>query len=354
VRRDGVQWTEGFWTHLDPHNPGDVGGPFVELHPVPRVDAATVDTWIDRTPTAAYHRGTGMPLQRRDLGSWFEYRLDRGPNPIQRLPQFVRPQEPADLCSGEAADEYHLVRAFMRALGRWRQQRCPLARWAIIGLAEDARLAYTMQGKPQDAGSSWVPFSVTSMLAGANANPEHGGRIVRGIAWVLRLLDAALEVGTPYAAETQATIAALLTYWETVVTPGGALYNAPRFNANGDETWADNGEAWHLYDMASNKSECPSWQVPFGVRALWEAQHQMPRLRPRVVALLARIKRLWDTCAKVPDMYGGAPGLPLYLVTAVDGVPVRRITEGVGQARSMYDADAFACFREAGLGGVPA
>ena len=346
--RDGPVSAHGFASVMTPTDAGEQGGGFIELHPpTSRCSAAIVDSWIDRSPVAAFNRRTGRALTRRDLGKGFEYRLERGSDTIQRLPQFVRGTVPLALAGWEAPDEQHLVRAFMRALGAWREGRDPVARWWILMLAEDARLAYQEATIPQT--SDWRPFSLGNALADAAQNPGHGGRIVRGVAWVLRLGAAALEVGAPNQDEWRAWIAAMVRYVHLVQLDNGAFYSAPYADPNGNPTWADQGEAWNLYGLDERYSECPSWQIPFLVRALWEAQVQVPELSRRVVTILGKTRKLWGTAPLVADMYGGVPGLPLYLVTAENGVPVPSVDAGVGPARSMYDADAFAVFVRAGL-----
>jgi hypothetical protein len=348
-RAGDLHW-HGFSSFLDPDFSGDHGGSFIELHPPAGLCTdPVVDSWIDCTPTAAYHRGSGRPLARRDIGTGFEYRLDRGANSIQRLPQFVRGADPADLQSFEAEDEYHLCRAYMRALGRWRETGCKLARWEILSLLADAMLAWQTTEVPQT--STWVPVSLARLLRDAS-RPERahrGGRIVRGVAWVLRLGAAGLEVGAPNTDEVRAWVAAVVRYVQTVQLDNGAFYSAPYLDEHGNQTWADEGEAWNLYGLGHEFNECPSWQIPFLIRALWEAQVQVPELHRRVVTVLGKAKQLWDDGPRVPDQYGGVPGLPLYLATAEGGVPLTRVTQGVGPARSMYDADAFAVFVRAGL-----
>ena len=341
--REGDAHAHGFHSFMSPDNPGDVGGAFIELHPpATGCTPGCVYTWMDRSPVAAYHRGTGKPLTRRDIGISPEYRLQRGSDSIERLPMFLRGAEPADLQSWEAPDEAHLVRTYMRALGLWRATKSPVARWHILMVAADAMLSYQMAIIPQTSG--WVPFSLGQQVRDAIANPHKGGRIVRGIAWVLRVLVAALEVGAPNREEIEITIGAILTYWQAVQLENGALYSAS-FGYGMDQD-----APVYVWGLDPTYNWTTSWQTPFAVRALWETQHQIPRERRRVIGIMAGLKKQWDPeVMRVPGEDGSAPGLPLYLVTGENGVPLPKITWGVGAARGYADADSFSCFSEAGL-----
>ena len=335
-------------------NPGEQGGHDIDLHPPAELSYTIMDCTIARCPVALYHTATGAILTRENaLSNWFEYSLSRKPgnnapgtNDIQVIPHFLRkPVGDPFAWSVVPHDEYHLCRAFMHALGLWRRDQDPVARWFINTLAEDARVCWTTM-KLADylrAGA----FSLESALAAAKAAPHKGGRIVRGVAWVLRLGVANLEVGTSNAAEWKAWVAAMVTYCELVQLPCGAFHSAPISHE------ADQGEPWYEFGLADNKQECPSWQVPFLIVALWEAQKQIPRLRPRVVEILRKAKKLWSVATpRVPGEDGSGPGLPRYLVTAIDGMPVPLVTEGVGPARAYYDSYASTCFEEAGLGAL--
>lgn len=332
-------------------NPGEQGGHDIDLHPPADLSYVVLDCTIARCPVALYHTATGAILTRENaLGNWFEYSLSRKPgnvapgtNDIQVIPHFLRkPVGDPFAWSVVPHDEYHLCRAFMHALGLWRRDQDPVARWFINTLAEDARVCWTTV--KLESYLRVGAFSLESALRAAKATPHKGGRIVRGVAWVLRLGVANLEVGTSNADQWKAWVAAMVTYCETVQLPCGAFYSGV---AN---TGSDQDEPWIQYGLAENKQAFPSWQVPFLIRALWEAQKQVPRLRERVVKILRNTAKLWSVATpRVPDEYGGADGLPRYLVTAIDGVAVPLVTEGVGPARSMYDADAFACFEEAGI-----
>lgn len=344
--RLGDKHPSGWTSYLDPHNPGDVSGAFVTLHPTAAMPGVS-DSWLDRTPLAAFDTRSGLPLTRRELGTGWEYRLDRGRDRIQNLPDPRWERDTNTSVSGwEACDEYHLERPYMTWLAEWRETRNPLARWAIVALAADALLAYQPAVIP--ATSAWQPFSLGRMLIDAQRTPHRGGRIVRGVAWVLRLLAAAVEVGTHQLDETRTAISGLVRYAKLVQLPSGAFYDAPWADANGVPTWADNGEAWLLYGMDTRLGECPSWQIPFLVRALWEAQVAVPELRREVTSIVRGAMRVWETCPRVVDRWGGAPGLPYYLATSFDRMPVESVTAGVGESNSMYDADAFAVFVRAG------
>lgn len=345
--REDAKLASGWAPRMVPTDPGEQGGGGIEIHPRANPTTARADSWADRTPTAAYHRGTGLPLKRRDVGNWFEYRMDRLPShsepEIQRLPMFDRNEPLWPTHFWEAPDEYHLCRAYMEDLGLWRLQRDPVARWRILSLAEDMRLSYTLEGKQQDVGSSWVPFSLRTMLQKAEASPGKGGKIVRGVAWSMRLGVAALEVGPPNPEEWRTWLAAMIRYCGLVQLPCGGFYSATYGYG------MDQDEPWLLYDLDETKQECPVWQVSFLVRALWEAQKQLPGKKRQVVGILTNAKKIWDTAPYVADEYGGAPGPNRYCVTAVNGALVPTITEGVAPARTENQADTMACFAEAGI-----
>ena len=296
-----------------------------------------------KRPKPAVCSRTGEILTRENaLGWWWEYRLDRGDGAIFRYPHFLR--EPAfdpDAWAVKAFDHYHGARAFMDWLGDYRATRSPISRTLILVTAEDARVAYTLGDVPQWS-DQWTPFSLKRDLESARANPGKGGRIQRGTAWTLRLFVAALEVGPPNRAEFEAVVESLLVYIRTTQLPSGAFYDA-RFGAG-----LDQDEPWLVLGLDKRKGEQPSWQSPFLIRACWEAQKQVPRLRPLAREIVLNAERLWGP--KTPRVRGedSAPdGLPRYLVTSVNGEPVLEITEGVGPARPYYDADAFAVFAEA-------
>lgn len=327
-------------------DPGEVSGWEIYLHPPDGESFDLVDCTAARMPVAAWNTRTGLPLTRAELGDWFEYRLDRGDGGIFQLPHFQRePVLDPKAWSVKAHDSYHLARAYMRALGLWRAHQDPVARALILMYAEDARIAWTLGGKDPDQGSSWEPFSLRRRTLAAEKNPGRGGDIVRGVAWSLRLGVAALEVGAPNRAEWEAWVAAMLRYVRLVQMPSGAFYSASYgFGQDQDEPWL-------VFGLDRRKGECPSWQVPFLVRAVWEAQAEMPRVRELARAIVLDAEKLWGP--RTPRVAGedNAPaGLPRYLVTSVDGIPVAQITEGVGPARPYYDADAFAVFAAARAG----
>lgn len=335
--RLGVATVYGNW-----RDAGEVGGAGVELHPNPNATLAMVDCTAARMPVAAFHSRTGEILTRRELGDWFEYRLDRGD--AQRNPFFLRePVLDPVAWQVQPHDQYHLSRAFMDALGIWRATGDPACRALILVYAEDARIAWTLGGKDPDAGSSYEPFSLRRRLLAAEANPGRGGDIVRGVAWTLRLFAAAVEVGAPNRAEFEAEIKAMLRYVRLVQMPSGAFYDA-RYGYG-----LDQDEPVDVWGLDVRKGWCPSWQVPFLVRAVWEAQKVVPGTTRLARAIVLDAKKLWRG-PRVPGEDGSPPGLPRYLVVSVDGIPVFEVTEGVGPARGYYDDDAFTVFAEAAAG----
>lgn len=326
----------------NPWDAGEVGGGGIVLHPPTNPSLDVVDCIAARMPVAAFDRKTGEILTRENgLGTWFEYRLDRGDGAIFRYPHFLRaPALDPDAWAVRAFDQYHGARAFMDWLGDYRATRSAISRTLILVAAEDARTAYTLGDIPRT--SEWVPFSLKSDLAAARANPGKGGRIVRGTAWTLRLFVAALEVGPPNRAQFEAVVESLLVYIRTTQLPSGAIYDA-RFGAG-----LDQDEPWLVLGLDKRKGEQPSWQSPFLIRACWEAQKQVPRLRPIAREIVLNAEKLWGPrTPRVPGEDNAPAGLPRYLVTSIDGTPVAEITEGVGPARPYYDADAFAVFAEA-------
>lgn len=332
-------------------NPGVQGGYMIDLAPPAEPSYAVMDCTIARSPVALPHTATGALLTRENaLGSWFEYRLDRTPEhtsgtSIQTLPHFLtQPMGDPMAWSVRAHDQYHAYRAYQHALGLWRRDQDPIARWFILTLAEDARIAWTMNGKPQDAGSSWVPFSLRSLLAAAEANPGKGGTIVRGWAEILQLFAAALEVGAPNRTDFELTIGGMMRYAQLVQMPSGALYSAVYGYG------MDQDEPVLVFNLPTNKQWTTSWQHTFACAAIDQAMIQFPSTQRKGKIILTGLKKLWGPATpRVPGEDGQAEGLPRYLVTAIDGMPVPMITDGVGPARSMYDQVAFDVFARWGI-----
>ncbi|UOF80083.1 hypothetical protein [Caudoviricetes sp.] len=345
-KRAGTKDPSGFAYWLSPNNPGDVGGAFIDDDVNPKLEICrpeVIDSWIDRSPLWAVHRGTGEPLTRRDLGV-FEYRLDRGAGDTQRLPQFNRAVGSPfpHLNSWEAPDEYHLLRTFSRA-ARAGLAGDRLSRAHAIMTAEDVMLAYQMQEVPQT--SDWIPLSLARLKRDARAAPGRGCRIQRGLAWSLLSVVRALQLcrGLPQAERYRTWIASMVTYVEAAQLVNGA------FCSFSHGYGMDQDEPWDMYGMDVNESEAPSWQMPFLIFALHEASREVPEVTRRVVGILTKCAKIWRVVSKVPDMYGGAPGLPLYLSVARFGAPHQKIVTGVGPARSMYDVHAFRAFEAYGI-----
>lgn len=320
-----------------PNFPGSEGGAGIDIHP-PLPDWRKADGTGERMPVAAFHRHTGNILTRAELGTWFEYRLDRTDSVIQRIPAFDGPRvEDPWLASWVPHDEYHLCRGFMHDLGLWRAERDPAARTRILMYGEDMRVSYTLTEIKQTS-PEWVPFSLARRLR--DAAPGRSGHPLRGYAWCLRLAAAVLEVAPANVEDWTTQVVAMVELLERIQHPDGWFYRGIAGQS------MDQDEPVSVYGFDPRWNWTTTWQIPFAARALWEAARQVPALKPRVRAILARIKRLWEKSPRVPDMYGGAPGLPLYL--RVEYGPFARF-KGAHLARSMYDEDMFDVFAEAGV-----
>ena len=85
---------------------------------------------------------------------------------------------------------------------------------------------------------------------------------------------------------------------------------------------------------------CVSWQVPYLIRAVYEAMRVEPGFRELGRRIIARFK----------PWYVRWPGtLPRYLIMGRNGQPVKTITEGVGPGIPTWDADARYIIAELGL-----
>lgn len=325
-------------------DPGEVSGWEIFLHPPDGDSWDLVDCTAARMPVAAWNTRTGEILTRENaLLDWFEYRLDRGDGPIFRYPHFLR--EPAfdpDAWAVKAHDQYHGARAFMRALGLWRKHRDPVARALILAYAEDMRVAWTLGGKEPDGGSTWEPFSLRRRLLAAERAPHRGGDIARGVAWSLRLGVAALECDPSNRAQWERWVESMLRYVQLVQLPSGACYMAT-FGYG-----LDQDEPVLVFGLDKRKNWAPAWQQDFLTVACWEAQKQLPRVRPvarDIVLNAARIRGPRTPIVAGED--GSEPDVPRYVVVGIDGVPLDEIREGVGNARPYYKSSAQACIDEA-------
>lgn len=352
--RVGTKHPSGFYYVMSPDNPGDVSGGYID----DAIDAETghctpalVDTWIDRSPLWMVHRGTGKPLERRDLGWWFEYRLGRGHDSIQQLPMMSRGYDSQDpsLNSWWAPDEYHFIRTFGYARKAAKAGDL-IGRAHLANCSADVRASWILREIPQT--SEWIPRSLARKKRDAQRKPGQGIDIARGVAWSLLAVVADADCMGPGdetdKREAELWVSNMIEYISCgMLRNGGFCMHAHGYGMDEDEPW-------DMYDMDVRKFEEPSWQRPFLIYTLGEAARVFPQFERRVRSILLRAVQPWKTVTEyVPDMYGGHPGLPLYLEVGMAGsiapIVFDFVTTGVGPARSMYDIHAFKTFERYGI-----
>jgi hypothetical protein len=319
---------------------GEQGGQGIELLPTwtPETRAA-MDGTIERHPCFAFNATSGAPLTRAEIGFAEQYTLDAAtPNtgrPSQFAP-FVAPYS-GKYERWQRIDGAHLVRAFEYAVAQFAHDRDPISRFDLVNVGHDVMRSYTT--------SETNGWSLAAMERNVFASPHTGGLgITRWNAWCLRAVVEAQR------AAPSRVFADWIRRYVGVLYMGQAECGAFERHKFGDGI--DQGEPVLLFGLPERYEWCTSWQVPFMVRAVREAMRVVPETQSQGRVILERAKRLWDRAPVVGgDVYDGiatASGLNRYLVIAENGVLVDRVTMGVGPARALYDADAFACFAEVG------
>lgn len=323
------------------------------------------DLTSERNPIACYNSDGSFATRENALGVDFEYRMDGGKNWIQYIPPFGALDLDAEGhriseewhykhwnadngCPYRALqesmtriDRYHYVRAFEDDLEGWMLTGDPACRHRLLLEAEDLRISDTLL----DLQGLWSEaHSLKAEIDRAAMNPGKGGAIQRGEAWTAYLGATAMMLTGSSVWTTWCTARAQLAALTQM--PSGAMYMGwSQPNGGG----SDQGEPWSSFGLSLNKQEAPSWQTPFlitGLSALHRQLGEPPALRD-VILKLARSVYM-NSCAPVQcedhplEQYGPLLGMPRYLVTAIDGVPVPAISEGVGPARIYYDQHALA------------
>lgn len=102
--------------------------------------------------------------------------------------------------------------------------------------------------------------------------------------------------------------------------------------------------------LLPGETELPSWQMPFVLRSLYEAHVVLndAEVTRMVREIVRKWMRVWHTCERLPDEYGGI-GLPKYIVVSRDGQLLPMLNQGIGAGITEYDDDSFEVARLLGV-----
>jgi hypothetical protein len=353
---------------------GEQGGQDIELHPKWEGDRtiAELDGVIERHPVCAFDFTTGAPLTREQLGYDFVYRPIKtmpGEGDTLQLPPFVRPVPPNHPCARwQRYDPAHLIRGYAAAVAAWRERRDIVAFWWLQVVDNDVRLSYADR---KVKGGYW---SLAEILENTRTWAKGSAQLgeIRAHAWSLRAVVEATRArmqarsiqdgrAVIYPDPEHPSTSWIKNFVEMVLNAqaaNGAL--ASNFKTSGEEMgipWKD----WQPYTTSNrqfnailheNETELPAWQVPFLLRALYEAQDVIREevTTARVREIVRRWMRVYRTCELIPSGYDHThKGLPKYIVVARDGALLPTLSEGIGAGITEYEGDAFDVARRLGV-----
>lgn len=309
----------------------------------------------ERMPLACFDLETGRLVGRAQLGTDFEYYLDRQGGPEQRLAYFenyLPPSEPdcvyrTDLVRTVAHDEYHLGRGIVDDIAAYEHLRRPEAGWRLQIYANDARISLSLEGPRGTPTDNAFGRSLFNDKILAERYPHTGGRIQRA-EWVSMLQAYALHLEPRNAAEIADWCEAKLAILERWQTPLGLGANAP-FGYS-----IDQDEPWTVWGMDKRRTEAPPWQwglvwLPAVAAMGWALARRggAQSAHPTARRILTKAGVLWDKLGErtVQGEEGGrGAGLNRYVVGGdVGGEMYAGFNGGVGPARFYYDHHAMAC-----------
>ncbi len=347
-------------------NGNDQGGQGIELTPTWKPNTlAALDGTIERHNVCAFSPITGVMRGRDVLGYGFEYTPVNDPPQVQRIPALSGPLPSSGSVLGwQRIDPAHLIRAFGPAVAAWKHQRDPIAFWWLQVVANDVMIHYADQKVGSGDGFRWSLWTIAVNAATTHRGSAQFGEI-RAHAWSLR---AVVEAYRARLQEWPKGFEEPLAQWirtfvrtvHDIQADNGALAS------NDIGSGQEQGQPWFVPQQWSTESyaatadqfailradetELPSWQVPFMLRALYEAHVVLAdaEITAMVKDIVRKWMRVWRTCERVPGEYGGV-GLPKYLVVSRDGALLPTLSEGIGAGITEYDGDSFAVARALGV-----
>ena len=350
-------------------NGNDQGGQGIELKPAWRSDTlAALDGTIERHPVCAF-TASGDLLTRAQLGYGFEYTPANDRPQVQRIPALAgNLPSSGDALTWERIDPAHLIRAFGPAVAAWKERRDPIAFWWLQVVANDVMLSYADQKIVGGTYATWSLAQMAENAATTYSASTPGGRKgtaafgeLRAHAWSLRAvveamralddaMDSNLYDDGGLSARYDAWISTFIRLVHDVQAENGAL------TCNDYLQGQDQSQPWFTDQLAGtpdrtapyllrfDELEIATFQVPFMLRALYEAQAllQDADCTAMVREVVRKWMRVYRTCPLVPSEYGsGAYGLPHYIVVQNGDGLVPALVSGIGRATDgQYAPDA--------------
>lgn len=344
------------------------GGQGITLNPAWQADTlAALDGTIERHNVCAFTE-SGELLTRERLGYGFEYTPVNDPPQVQRIPALSGPLPSSGPALGwQRIDPAHLIRAFGPAVAAWRERRDPIAFWDLQRNANDAMLHYADQKVGAGDGFRWSLAQIAENAATTHKGSAQFGEI-RAHAWSLRAVVEAYRARLQeWPKEFEEPLAQWIrTFVRTVhdiQAPNGALAcnDIGSGQEQGQPWFVEQAEWTSTYEnqvpqgqsaglLSARETELPSWQMPFMLRALYEAHVVLAdaEVTAMVKDIVRKWMRVWRTCERIPGEYGGV-GLPKYIVVSRDGALMPTLSEGIGAGITEYDGDSFEVARALGV-----
>lgn len=354
-----------------------------DIYPFPRAGSPVwheirSDLTAERQRTGAL-KPSGRPWEAHEWPSDFEYRCDRGPHPIMRLPPFriangehwserkwnigaVAYEPDFATRQGErgysAYDPHHGCRAILDALAHYYKTGCPLNRLRVQLAAQDYTTSYRLtQVGNEDPKQGWVLHSLHNMQTAADRAPGSGGRIQREMAWISWTVAQAIAIthpDDPMRERMKTWLRALLRYLQTVRLTNGTFYCGwPDVNSAGQlQGGSDDGIPWRLESLQANgwtgraleftEGELPVFQAGLLLAGIDEAGYALGLDVADLIAKCARFiygkPELWVRDQYNPSGRGPAWYTRVFSKGAVDP----EYSFGVGFAHTVHSRDTLA------------